>query len=89
MGLKGMERLQNPQRRAAAQVSLIHYGQVALKSHHTTSRTHILRSDTAQFLCEYLFQPLEGLGYHFKNFIHRFLYLFTPQIYIKKLTYPP
>ena len=68
--------LEYTQRRAKAEVRLIHYLFVALKRHHAAALHHILRAKRHQFITQHALQPLEGLSNHFKCLTHNCLNMY-------------
>ena len=67
---------EHPQRRAKAEVCLIHHLLVASKRHHAAPLHHILRAKRHQFITQHALQPLEGLSNHFKCLTHNCLNMY-------------
>ena len=52
-----------------------HHHLVAGKRNHATAYLNVVSAQFGKFLCQYLFQPLEGLGDEFKSLHCRYLFM--------------
>ena len=58
-----------------AEVGFVHHFFVAAKRHHAASDFNVIGTQGGEFLCQYLFQSLEGFGNHFKRLFAHLIYL--------------
>ena len=75
VGLKVKERFEDTDCGTQMKIGLVHQGLVSFKGHHSVTNGHPIGSQINKFFCKNLFQPLEGLGNHFK-FCHLQLMMF-------------
>ena len=71
VGLEGVEGFEDAQGGTAAEVCFVKHFEVAFESYHASAGFHIFSAESTEFVGEYGFKALEGLGHHFKVSIHR------------------
>ncbi len=78
-GAEFVERLENAQGGAAAEVGAVQQFAVAVEGHHAASYAYVVGSQAAKFLGQHIFQTLEGFGHHFKSIVHSLCSISTLQ----------
>ena len=64
------DRLQDSERRTAAEIGLVHHSEISLKADHTLSELNVLGAEFDQFVTKDIFKTLKGLGYHRVDVFH-------------------
>ena len=76
VGGEVLQGLQDADGGTQAEVGFVKHCFVARKRYHSSSYLYVIGTQFRQFLCQYFFQTLEGLGYHLKRrlFVHFHLF---------------
>lgn len=76
VGGEVLQRLQDADGGAQAEVGFVKHCFVTRKRYHSPAYLYVIGTQFRQFLCQYFFQTLEGLGYHLKRRLFAHFYLF-------------